>query len=148
MDRWNCRGESSQRRERVRREEVRRKKIKMREKVEKSRNTVFFQCFVAPGGSKSRRANGGCGAICRDVGGARHMSKWKCKKKPHVRSTFGSWAVEKGHAVVARSTFGSQNAKNTWSPSRFCHYSAQTSHAARQPGGSQAGRQTNRQIDR
>ena len=43
-------GESSQRRE-----EVRRKKIKARETVEKSQNTVSFQCVVAPG-SKSRLA--------------------------------------------------------------------------------------------
>ena len=32
-------------------------------------------------------------------------------KTPHVRSTFGSWDVEKVHAVVARSTFRSQNVK-------------------------------------
>ena len=30
-----------------------------------------------------------------------------------VRSTFGSWDVEKVHAVVARSTFPSQNVQNT-----------------------------------
>jgi len=30
------------------RERVRGKKMQAREKVEKSRNTVFFQCFVAP----------------------------------------------------------------------------------------------------
>ena len=53
MDRWSSRGGKRQRRERKkeeeqRRERVRRKKIKVREKIEKSRNTVFFQCFVAP----------------------------------------------------------------------------------------------------
>ena len=37
-------------------EKVRREKMQVREKVGKSRNTVFFQCFVAPGGSKSRLA--------------------------------------------------------------------------------------------
>ena len=31
----------------------------------------------------------------------------------HARSTFGSWDVEKVHAVVARSTFRSQNVQNT-----------------------------------
>jgi len=45
------RGGKSQRRdekkEDQRRERVRRKKIKVPEKVEKSRNTVFFQCFGA-----------------------------------------------------------------------------------------------------
>ena len=40
------------RREKRRRERVRRKKMQMREKVGKSRNTVFFQCFVAPEGRK------------------------------------------------------------------------------------------------
>ena len=37
---------------RVRREKIRRKKMQMREKVGKSRNTVFFQWFVAPEGRK------------------------------------------------------------------------------------------------
>ena len=39
-------------REKIRRERVRRQKIQMREKVGKSRNTVFFQWFVAPEGRK------------------------------------------------------------------------------------------------
>ena len=34
-------------------------------------------------------------------------------KTPDVRTTFGSWDVEKVHAVVARSKFGSQNVQNT-----------------------------------
>ena len=34
-------------------------------------------------------------------------------KALHVRSTFGSWDVEKVHAVVARSTCRSQNVKST-----------------------------------
>ena len=38
--RWE---ESEKRREKSRRERVRRKKMQMREKVGKSRNTVFFQ---------------------------------------------------------------------------------------------------------
>ena len=37
----------------------------------------------------------------------------KMYKTPQCRTTFGSWDVEKVHAVVARSTFGSQNVKNT-----------------------------------
>ena len=78
----------------------------MREKVAKSRNTVFFQCFVAPDGRK-------VGSLKRRVGsylvrwdwkparryGAKHMWKWTCA--PHVRTTFGTWDVEKAHAVVA-----------------------------------------------
>ena len=45
--------------------------------------------------------------------GAKHISKSKCSKKTHVRTTFGSCDVEKVHAVVAISTFGSQNVQNT-----------------------------------
>ena len=41
------------------------------------------------------------------------MCKWKRKKAPHVQTTFGSCDVEKVHAVVARSTFRSQNVQNT-----------------------------------
>ena len=37
----------------------------------------------------------------------------KMYKTHHVRTTFGSWDVEKVHAVVARSTFRSQNVQNT-----------------------------------
>ena len=37
----------------------------------------------------------------------------KMYKTHHSRTTFGSWDVEKVHAVVARSTFPSQNAQNT-----------------------------------
>ena len=37
----------------------------------------------------------------------------KMYKTHQLRTTFGSWDVEKVHAVVARSTFPSQNVKNT-----------------------------------
>ena len=37
----------------------------------------------------------------------------KMHKTPHVRTTFGSCDVEKVQAVVARSTFRSQNVQNT-----------------------------------
>ena len=37
----------------------------------------------------------------------------KMYKTPHVRATFGGSDVEKVHAVVARSTFPSQNVQNT-----------------------------------
>ena len=36
----------------------------------------------------------------------------KSAKNWRVRNTFGSWDIEKVHAVVARSTFGSQNAQS------------------------------------
>ena len=105
---------------RVRREKIRRKKMQMREKVGKSRFTVFFQWFVAPEGRK-------VGSLKRRV--RTQLARWEMKKctplwreahfqvkmyKTHqLRTTFGSWDVEKVHAVVARSTFPSQNVQNT-----------------------------------
>ena len=44
------RREEKGRRKKIKEEETGRKKIQAREKVEKNRNTVFFQCFVAPEG--------------------------------------------------------------------------------------------------
>ena len=167
---------------RVRRDKIRRKKMQMREKVGKSRNTVFPMIWGS-GGSKSRLAKAAgaepAGQMrdeklhavvarstfpsqtaqntsvsdhfwklrCRKSArrcGAKHISKSKCTKhlsvgpllevemskkctplwreahfqvkmyKPlQCRTTFGSWDVEKVHAVVARSTFPSQNVQNT-----------------------------------
>ena len=108
---------------RVRRERVRGQKIQMREKVGKSRNTMFFQWFVAPEGRK-------VGSLKRRV--RSQLARWEMKnctplwreahfqvkmyKTPPLRTTFGSCDVEKVHAVVARSTFRSQNVQNTpWS---------------------------------
>ena len=112
---------------RVRREKIRRKKMQMREKVGKSRFTVFFQWFVAPEGRK-------VGSLKRRV--RTQLARWEMKKctplwreahfqvkmyKTHqCRITFGSWDVEKVHAVVARSTFASQNVQNTPAPDHFC----------------------------
>ena len=190
MERWKAeqgRGIEKRkiRRKKIRRERVRRQKIQMREKVGKSRNTVFFQWFVAPEGRKvgslkrrvrSQLARGemkNCTPLWREAlstfpsenvqntpfsdhfwklrcrksarrCGAKHISKSKCTKHtrfgpllevamskkctplwreahfqvkmyktPQLRTTFGSWDVEKVHAVVARSTFPSQNVQNT-----------------------------------
>ena len=163
---------------RVRRDKIRRKKMQMREKIGKSRFTVFFQWFVAPEGRKvgslKRRVRSQlarwdmkkCTPLWREAHfqvkmdktleerttfgswrcrksarrcGAKHILKSKCTKHTmvgpllevtmskkctplwreahfkvkmykthHSRSTFGSWDVEKVHAVVARSTFWSQ----------------------------------------
>ena len=125
MDRWKAeqgRGREKRkiRREKSRRERVRRKKIQMREKVGKSRFTVFFQWFVAPEGRKvgslKRRVRSqlarwemkNCTPLWREA----HVQV-KMRKTPQLRSTFRSRDVEKVHAVVARSTFWSQNVQNT-----------------------------------
>ena len=110
----------SQRREDRKKESLRRKKIQVRENAGKSRNTVFFQWFVAPEGRK-------VGSLKRRV--RSQLARWEMKnctplwhkahfeikmyKAPQLRSTFRSCAVEKMHGVVARSTFASENAKNT-----------------------------------
>ena len=82
----------SQRREeerRFKRESLRRKKIQVREKVGKSRNTVFFSIIWGSIGSKSRLA------------------------KAAGAEPSGQMRDEQLHAVVARSTFPSQNVQNT-----------------------------------
>ena len=129
----------------------------MREKVGKSRNTVFFQWFGAPEGRKvgslKRRLRSqlarwemkNCTPLSRKV-----ISKSKCVKHTilgpllevemskkctplwrkahfqvkmykthHSRTTFGSWDVEKVHAVVAQSTVPSQNVQHTPAPDHF-----------------------------
>ena len=128
MDRWKAeqgRGREKRkiRREKIRRERVRGQKRQMCEKVGKSRNTVFFQWFVAPEGRKvgslKRRVRSqlATGAMknCTPLWREAHFEV-KMYKTHQVRTTFGSWDVEKVHAVVARSTFWSQNVQNTpWS---------------------------------
>ena len=117
FDRWKA--ETGRAREKRRVEERRSEKRKS-QKAGKPRNTVFFQWFVAPEGGK-------VGSLKRRA--RSHLAKWKMKnctplwreahfevkvyKTHHCRTSFGSWDVEKVHAVVARSTFPSQNAQNT-----------------------------------
>ena len=182
---------------RVRREKIRRKKMQVREKVGKSRSTVFFRGFVAPEGWKvgslKRRVRRHLGRWemksctpfwcestfpsqnvqntpfsdhfwklrCRKSArrcGAKHISKAKCTKhtilgpllevemskkctllwreahfqakmyKTHpLRTTFGSWDVEKVHAVVARSRFRSQNVQNTTCSRHFWRFRSRKS---------------------
>ena len=171
----------------------------MREKVGKSRNTVFFEWFVAPEGRKvcslkrrvrsqlARREMKNCTPLWREAHfqvkmykaqstpfsdhfwklrcrksarrcGAKHIFKSKCTKytssgpllavemskkcpplwreahfqvkmykTPQCRTTFGSWDVEKVHAVVARSTFPSQNIQSTSVSDRFWRFKCRKS---------------------
>ena len=81
-----------------------------------------------PGGSKSRLAKA---AGAEPAGQMRDLKKnctplWRkahfevqMHKTHHGRTTFGSWDVEEVHAVVARSTFPSQNVQNTSAPDHF-----------------------------
>ena len=88
------REEKDWKREDQRRERVRRKKMQMREKAGKSRNCVFAM-ISGSGGSKSRLA------------------------KAAGAEPFGQMRDEKVYAVVARSTFPSQNVQNTPASDRF-----------------------------
>ena len=90
--------EEAERRERLeerRVRRVRRKKMQMREKVRKSQNTCVFPMIWGSGGSKSRLA------------------------KAAGAEPAGQMRDEKLHAVVARSTFRSQNVQNTWCSEHF-----------------------------
>ena len=100
--------------------------MQMREKVGRSRNTVFFQWSVAPEGRKvgslkrrvrsqlARREMKNCTPLWREA----HLQV-KMYKTHQLRTTFTSWDVEKVHAVVARSTFPSQNVQSTPAPGPF-----------------------------
>ena len=83
--------------------------MQMREKVGKSRNTMFLQWFVAPGGRKSRLA------------------------KAAGAEPSGQMRDEKLHAVVAQSTCPSQNVQSTPCSDHFwklrCRKSARRSGA-------------------
>ena len=81
--------EESEKRREEERESLRRKKIQVREKVGKSQNTVFFPMICVSGGSTSRLA------------------------KAAGAEPAGQMRDEKLHAVVARSTFPSQNVQST-----------------------------------
>ena len=123
MDRWKSRGGKSQRREEKRREEKRseeksreekrreekrgeirrervrrksqRKKMQVRERQKSRETPCFFPMICGSGGSKSRLAK---------VAGAEPA---------------GQMGDEKLHAVVARSTFSSQNVQNTSTADHF-----------------------------
>ena len=53
----------------------------------------------------------------------------KMHKTHHCRTTFGSWDVEKVHAVVARSTFPSQNVQHTPGSDTFGSWDVEKVHA-------------------
>ena len=105
--------------EKVRREKIRDGESQKREKVGKSKNTVFFRCFVA------RRVQK-VGSLKRRV--RRHLARWEMKnctplwREAHLevksvktrrsRTTVGSWDVEKVHVEKVhafRTTSGSSD---------------------------------------
>ena len=137
MDRWKAemgRVNEEKRRDEKRREEkkkedqrreIRTKKIQVRERVGKSRFTVFLKWCVAPEGRK-------VGSLKRPVRshvarwekkvprrcGAKHISKSKCTKHTILRPLL-EVEMLKSARCVARSTFPSQNVKSTTLSDRF-----------------------------
>ena len=94
--------------------------MQMREKVGKSQTTLFFPMICGSGGSKSRLAKAAAGAEpsgqsemknCTPLWHEAHFEV-KMYKAHHSRSTF-EVEMSKVHAVVARSTFPSQNIQST-----------------------------------
>ena len=95
------------------------KKMQVRKGRKVAKHCVF-PMICGSGGSKSRLAK---------AAGRSQLARWEMKictplwreahfevkmyKTHHCRTTFGSWDVEKVRAVVARSTFPSQNVQNT-----------------------------------
>ena len=124
MDRWKA--EQGRGREK---RKIRRKKMQMREKVGKSRNTVFSQWFGAPEGRK-------VGSLKRRV--RSQLARWEMKsctplwreahlevkmlKTPGVWTTFGSCDVEKCTPLWREAhfqDFPSPNVQNTPGPDHF-----------------------------
>ena len=140
MDRWKGKGGKSQRGEE---QKSRREKIRVRGKKEweerrcrcakrwESRETLCSSTeFVAPERQK-------VGLLKRRV--QSHLARWGMKsctplwRKAHVEvkiyktHNVGSWDVETGHAVVARSTVGSQNVQNTPGSDHFWKFKCRKS---------------------
>ena len=128
--RWE---ESEKRREKERRSKKRKPEKKEDAGVRKGRNVAnhcVFPMVCGSGGSNSRLPK----AAGAEPSGQMRMKSctrsWreahfelKLHKTHHAWSTFRSCDVEKVHAVVARSTFASEKAKNTSRSDTFrsCH---------------------------
>ena len=97
MDRWKAEVEQKNREEKRRREKIREEKeseeekMQVREKVGKSRNTVFFQWFVAPEGRK-------VGSLKRRV--RSQLARWEMKNcTPLWREAHFEVKMYKAHQV-------------------------------------------------
>ena len=125
--RWE---ESEKRREEERRWEKRTSQKKEDAGARKGRKVAIHRVLpmiCGSGGSKSRLAKA---ADTEPSGGMRDeklhtiVARSRCGsqnalKTPQVRSTFGSWDVQKVHGVLARSTFRSQKVQSTSASEHF-----------------------------
>ena len=121
--RWE---ESAKRREEERRSKKRKSQKKEDPGARKVGKTVLFQWFVAPEGRKvgslKRRVRSPLGRWemknCTPLWREAHFEV-KMHKAHQVRTTIGSWDVEKVHAVVARCTFRSQKCQKLTGSEHF-----------------------------
>ena len=128
MDRWKAEQGRGREKRKIRRGKSQKKEDADARKGRKVAKHCVFPMIWGPGGSKSRLAKA---AGAEPAGQMRDLKKnctplWRkahfevqMHKTHHGRTTFGSWDVEEVHAVVARSTFPSQNVQNTSAPDHF-----------------------------
>ena len=124
--RWESQRREEKKKEDQRKPEKRKSQKKEDAGVRKGRKVAkhcVFLMICGSGGLKSRLAKGSqlarwemknCTPLWREA----HFEV-KMYKTHQRRTTFGSWDVEKVHAVVARSPFRSQNVKNTRGSDHF-----------------------------
>ena len=92
--------------------------------LRKMRNSCRIASFRMLSSSKNEDVSQNCSVLddlMFEHDGRVHFEVKMCKTH-HGRTTFGSWDVEKVHAVVARSTFPSQNVQNTTCSRRFWRF--------------------------
>ena len=120
MDRWKAeQGRGSEKRK-IRRKKSQKKEDADARKGRKVAKHCVFPMIWGSGGSKSRLAKAAGAEPAGQMRDEKLHALWreahlevKMYKAHQVRTTFGSWDVEKVHAVVARSTLRSQNVQNT-----------------------------------
>ena len=111
MDRWKSRGGKSQRREEKRRDETRREEKRDQKRKSQKKESEERRCRCA----KGRKVVKHC-VFSNDCGSGGSKSRLA---KVAGAEPAGQMGDEKLHAVVARSTFSSQNVQNTSTADHF-----------------------------
>ena len=112
MDRWKAEQGRGREKRKIRRKKSKKKEDADAWKGRKVAKHCVFPMIWGSGGSKSRLAKAAGAEPAGQMRREAHLQV-KMYKTPQRRTTFGSWDVEKVHAVVARSIFPSQNVRNT-----------------------------------
>ena len=112
MDRWKAEQGRGREKRKIRREKIRRERVRKKDDADARKGRKVAKHCVFPmicalkrrvRSQLARWAMKNCTPLWREA----HFEVKMCKTH-QVRTTFGSWDVEKVHAVVARSTFPSQ----------------------------------------